>query len=256
MQEQMSNRVVQAVPRPAPAKKRAPLRVAKGRKISFTMPLAQAMLSQRAIRRVTDEPVSDELLLQLLELGTQAPSAFNAQNWEFIIVRDMRIKKRLARLNRAIWPLLRKVMRKREEADPELAKVNDASEWGVDHFEDYPVLLVACYRSKLPVWPPVLASTAYASLMPALQNILLAARSTGLGANLTTTPLWSTLLARLALGIPWSVTPAAVISLGWPAGNYGPVKRRPVGYSVSLDRYDQRPWFGQTAMQVLKQARA
>ena len=75
---------------------------------------------------------------------------------------------------------------------------------------------------------------------PAVQNLLLAARAAGLGAALITAPLWSRLLARRALGLPWNVTPCAVIPLGWPIGKYGPTTRRPVGELVSLDKYGNR----------------
>lgn len=237
-----------------PKKEKAALRTMEGsrdrRRVSFDMPLADAMSTQRAIRRVTDEPVSDELVLRLIELGTKAPNAENRQRWEFIVVRDRRVKERLGRLNRFMWRLAGPALRKKAAKDPDHAKVLDATEWGVDHFEEYPVLIVACFRGSRLAWPPILGASVYGSLMPAVQNILLAARATGLGANLTTMPLWSNLLARLALGIPWSITPAVVITLGWPQGRYGPANRKPVGYVVSLDRYDKRPWFGQTVEQA------
>jgi hypothetical protein len=57
-----------------------------------------------------------------------------------------------------------------------------------------------------------------------------------------TLPLWSTLLARRALGLPRSVKPCAVIPLGWPRGRYGPTTRRPVGEIVHVDRYGNRPF--------------
>jgi hypothetical protein len=72
--------------------------------------------------------------------------------------------------------------------------------------------------------------------------LLLAARAAELGAALITLPLWSSLLARRALGLPWSVSPCAVVPLGWPQGRYGPTTRRPVGEVVSVDRYGQRPF--------------
>lgn len=84
------------------------------------------------------------------------------------------------------------------------------------------------------------ATPAYGSIYPPVQNLLLAARAAGLGAALITMPLWSKLLARRALGLPWNVTPCAVIPLGWPKGRYGPTTRRPVGEFVSLDRYGNR----------------
>ena len=86
---------------------------------------------------------------------------------------------------------------------------------------------------RLP-FPPVMASSYYGSIYPSVQNLLLAARSVGLGAALITLPLWSTHSVRRALGCPWSVTPCAVIPLGWPTGRYGPTTRRPVGEVVAL----------------------
>ena len=74
-----------------------------------------------------------------------------------------------------------------------------------------------------------------------LQNFLLAARAEGLGAALTTLPLWSATLARRALGLPFGVQPIAVIPVGWPKGKYGPTTRRPVGDVVHQDRYGNRP---------------
>jgi hypothetical protein len=47
---------------------------------------------------------------------------------------------------------------------------------------------------------------------------------------------------RQALGLPWRVTPCAVVPLGWPLGRYGPTTRRPVGDVVHLDRYGHQPF--------------
>ena len=64
----------------------------------------------------------------------------------------------------------------------------------------------------------------------------------GSAAALITLPLWSTWLVRRALGLPWRVTPCAVVPLGWPMGRYGPTTRRPVGEVVHLDRYGDQPF--------------
>ena len=78
--------------------------------------------------------------------------------------------------------------------------------------------------------------------MRAARQVGLGARAVGLGAALITLPLWSTFVARRILGLPWNVSPCAVIPLGWPVGRYGPTTRRPVGEVVSLDRFGNRPW--------------
>jgi nitroreductase len=49
--------------------------------IKFEMSLEEAMLTQRAIRRLTDDPVDDDLVLHLIELALKAPTGSNAQNW-------------------------------------------------------------------------------------------------------------------------------------------------------------------------------
>ncbi len=66
----------------------------------FSMPLVEAMTTQRAVRRLKPDPVDDALVLRLIELALKAPTGSNAQNWEFIVVRDAAVKAKLARLNR------------------------------------------------------------------------------------------------------------------------------------------------------------
>ena len=73
--------------------------------ITFDMSLEDAMTTQRAIRRLKPDPVDDALVLQLIELALKAPTGSNAQNWEFIVVRDPAVKAKLARFNRQAWNL-------------------------------------------------------------------------------------------------------------------------------------------------------
>jgi nitroreductase len=209
----------------------------------FQMPLADAMLTQRAIRKVDpNRPVDDEILLKLIELGTHAPNSMNQQTWEFILVKDPAVKAKLGSQNRFMWNLVKGRMVKKAEKDPKFSKVNSATQWGVDEFENYPALIVACFRGPRFAYPPVLGASVYGSILPAVQNILLAARSIDLGANLTTMPLWSNWRARKILNLPFGITPCVLITLGWPLGKYGPNSRKPVGEVTSLDQYGNRPW--------------
>ncbi|HVM97106.1 MAG TPA: nitroreductase family protein [Candidatus Acidoferrales bacterium] len=207
---------------------------------SFDMPLEEAMNTQRAIRRLKTDPVDDALVLRLIELALKAPTGSNAQNWEFVVVKDPQVKAKLARLNRGAWSLYGGIGRRIAKGDERMTKIINAVQWQADHFEEIPVIVVACIKSIVPPWPPIAASSTYGSIYPSVQNLLLAARAAGLGAALITLPLWSLFLARRALGLPWRITPCAVIPLGWPKGRYGPTTRRPVGEVVSLDRYGNR----------------
>jgi len=206
------------------------------------MPLAEAMCTQRAVRRLLPDPVDDETVLELLRLAVRAPSGSNDQNWEFVVVRDPEVKHQLARLNRQAWSIGRRRYARRGDGDARVRRTLDAIQWQADHFEDVPVVVVACLRGTRPRFPAIAVASWYGSVFPAVQNLLLAARALGLGAALTTMPVWSTTLARRTLGLPARVHPVAAIPLGWPKGRYGPTTRNPVEAVTHLDHYGNRPF--------------
>ncbi|MBV8951814.1 MAG: nitroreductase family protein [Actinobacteria bacterium] len=204
------------------------------------MPLAEAIETQRAIRRLRADPVDDETVLRCIELAMKAPTAGNRQSWEWVVVRDPDVKHQLARLNRQAWSVAKRTGR-REPHPLSADRMREAVQWQADHFEETPVIVVACLRGSRPLLP--MASARFgASIYPAVQNLLLAARGLGLGATITTLSLWSTGLVRRTLGLPRWVTPCAVIPLGWPLGHYGPTTRRPAAEVVHLDRFGNRPF--------------
>lgn len=104
----------------------------------------------------------------------------------------------------------------------------------VDHFEATPVVVLACLqRHRSP------HLTEGASVYPACQNLLLAARALGYGGVMTT---WHQFIEddlRTLLGIPDDVGLSATIPLGRPAGGHGPVRRRPIQELVYDDGWEQ-----------------
>ena len=214
------------------------------------MPLLDAMMTQRAVRRVLFHPVDDAVVLKCIELAQRAPTGNDGQNWEFIVVKDRRVKEKLAKRYRQAWKLQSDVVIRRAIArDESMAKIARAVQWQVDHFTEIPVLVVACLRlgareGRLPlVRMPHAAESAYwGSIYPSVQNLLLAARAMGLGASLITLPLWSRTSARRLLGLPMSITPCCIVPLGWPRGRYGPTTRKPVEQVTHLDAYGNRAW--------------
>src|SRR5215216_1862257 len=211
----------------------------------LSMPLEEAMRTQRAVRRLLPDPIDDDMVLRCIELALKAPTGSNGQNWEFVVVKDPATKERLGARYRQAWSVYGGVGKRMARGDESTQKVLRAVEWQVEHFTELPVLVVCCLRgSRVPMvpTPPLAQSSYYGSIYPSVQNLLLAARATGLGASLITLPLWSTFLARRALGLPWSVAPCAVVPMGWPRGKYGPTTRKPVGDVVHLDRFGEQPW--------------
>jgi nitroreductase len=214
------------------------------------MPLREAMMTQRAIRRIRPDPVDDAVVLKCIELALRAPTSSNGQNWEFIVVKDDRIKQKLAKRYRLGWSIYYRAMIRRVAArDESMAKTARAVQWQVDHFAEIPVLVVACLRlgvreGRVPFVPipHAVKSGHYGSIYPSVQNLLLAARAMGLGACLITLPLLSVGSARRTLGLPHSVTPLCVVPLGWPRGRYGPTTRKQVAEVTHLDTFGNRAW--------------
>jgi len=209
--------------------------------MDFGMPLSEAMDTQRAIRRLKTDPVDDEVVLRLIELALRAPTGSNAQSWEFIVVRDPKIKEELARLNRQVWRLYARIGRWATRHDAKRRRMFGAVQWQADHFEEAPVIVVACLKGAYIPFLHISTATYFGSIFPAVQNLLLAARAVNLGAALTTIPLWNLIALRRILGLPWNITPCAIIPLGWPLGRYGPTARKPVHEVVSFDRFGNRP---------------
>jgi len=119
-------------------------------------------------------------------------------------------------------------------------------QWESDHFEDVPVLIVACLPGRRPLFPAIGAAAFYGAAFPAVQNLLLGAAARGLGASATTLPLWSVWEARRTLGLPGKVTPVSVVALGWPRGTVkagpGGAPKPFVGNVVHLDRWGHQPF--------------
>jgi nitroreductase len=108
----------------------------------------------------------------------------------------------------------------------------------VDGFHRVPVLVLPCLVRYRPA-----VETEGASIYPACQNLLLAARALGYGGVMTGWhhPVEKELRALLA--IPDQAHLAAAITLGRPKGSHGPVRRRPLGEVVFEEEWDSpAPW--------------
>src|SRR6201998_3073015 len=98
----------------------------------LNMPLLEAMMTQRAVRRVHPDPVDDAVVLKCIELALRAPPGANGQNWEFIVVRDRRVKEKLARRYRLAWKVYYgAVLRRIAARDESMAKTARAVQWQV-----------------------------------------------------------------------------------------------------------------------------
>lgn len=192
-----------------------------------TVTLLGGMATARAIRRYTNDPVPDPDLAQILWHAGRAPSGSNRQPFRFLVLRDgpnaTAAKTLLGTAFRAAWA------DKRERDGYRPSRFADSMQQYVDGFEAVPVVVLVCldrYREPSPYEG--------ASVYPACQNLLLAARALGYGGALTMWHLGVEDELRELLSIPDHVALSACVTLGVPAGRHGPLKRKPVA-EVTFD---------------------
>lgn len=216
--------------------------------------LFEAIHSARSIRKLRPDPVPEALITRVLEAATQAPSGGNAQNWGFVVVRDAGLRAKLGAIYRRGSDIAAKIYAARGRpahlSEAQYRRFMQNSGWLWDHLAEAPVLLVVCLRKRaMPArekLPPEIGyddELAYAdriqgaSIYPAVQNIILACRALGLGTVLTTNHLRCEADLKALLGIPEEVATFALMPIGWPLQNFGPLTRKPVREVAYADRW-------------------
>lgn len=201
--------------------------------------LFAAIYTARAIRRFRPDPVPDELIVKIIEAGTMAPSATNAQPWAFVVVRDPETKRFIQRLYcetyHAAYEIARGFMARSASGSTE--QLVSSVTYLADHLADVPVLLFCCVERNGPMRPGAEDDPRYDSIFPAVQNILLACRGLGLGACLTTLHTVRDLEIHERLGIPPEYASPAMIPIGYPLDRHGPIRRRPAAEVTHWERW-------------------
>lgn len=205
-----------------------------------TVGLLEGLVTTRSIRRYTDEPIAEGDLATMLFAATRAPSGSNRQTFRFLVLRQgttaRRARTLLGAAARDAWAAKREHDGYDEgsgsDVDSPKSRLASVLDEYAERFEDHPVIVLACLMRHRAPQP-----SEGASVYPAVQNLLLAARALGYGGTLT---MWHGLCEselREVLGIPDPVSIAATITLGRPAGRHGPVRRRPLRELVYEDRW-------------------
>jgi nitroreductase len=213
--------------------------------------LFEAIHTLGAVRRFRPDPVPDALVEQVVAAATRAASARNTQPWRFVAVRDAGLKARIGELYLRAWRAAQSYTRQanadadidgRPDYDRMMRSVDDLAV----HLGESPVLILACLDTRelgpLADGAGTILSpqSAYASIFPAVQNLMLAARGLGLGTTLTTLHAAFEGEIRALLGIPGHVHVAALIPLGYPRAPFRVTKRKPVRGVLHYDRWPAR----------------
>ncbi len=214
------------------------------------MELHDALMTTRAMRRLSDEPVSDATIQRILRAAVQAPSGGNIQPYQFFVATDKDIKDQLASIylkaHERYEPAIQAYVPpfKDEEAERRHERNWAATDHLARNMAAAPAMvLVLVPRISMAIEDDegtMDVGPVYASVYPAVQNLILAARGEGLGTTLTSVFRIYEDEVREVCGIPDRFEVVALLPLGVPKGRWGIAQRRPAESLTSWNRFGEK----------------
>lgn len=194
--------------------------------------LLKLMSSQGTVRHFKSDPVPEKHLKKILRAARWAPSGANTQPWDFIVVRDPELKKKIAQI-------FVDTQREAKKKDKEFPRDADEVLW--KRFTDPPVLIVVCADTRfMKAYPKVgyREQILNVSMGAAIQNMMLAANALGLALSWGTVETLSRDKLRKLLGGPAHIRILEVLQLGFPAKRVSPRFRRDPCEFMHVDEFD------------------
>ena len=210
------------------------------------MDVFEALYTTRAMRRVKEDPVPDNIIQSMIDSAIRAPSGSNRQNWKFLVVTDKNIREKLSNIYRETWDYYinsflnsakdpgASSLKKQNDKDIEtIRRISNSASWLAENYHKVPLLVLALSRND----------PTGSSIYPAIWNLMLAARGHGIGTCLTTVMSFETEKVFEVLNIPndkgWTLN--ATITAGYPLGKWGVATRKPVEEVTFLNKWGKSP---------------
>ena len=198
------------------------------------VPALEAIRTLRSMRSLKPDAVEPQKIRIILEAAGKAPSGGNSQPWEFILITDPTMKSKLR-------DLVADGLRVYANSNLRIPKQ------GIDGFLDpsnpvasmaygtdkVPVLILACLNTKrakrlTDEWSDLEEQANWASVFPAVQNLLIAARAIGLGTAVSIFPLFKMQELKELFKLPDYVKPGILVYVGYPTARFSEPKRSPI----------------------------
>jgi nitroreductase len=189
----------------------------------------ELLSTTRAVRKRLDltRPVSREVILECIQLAMQAPTASNTQDWRWLVITDPDKRAAIAEIYRSIGSQYLAYAAD-NATDPQTRRVYQSAMSLTDTLGQVPVHVIPCLSQRIESAEPGIAAAAWASIIPAGWSFLLALRSRGLGSVWTTMHLFKEREVAELLGIPPTVTQAALFPVAYTVGtDFRPAARPP-----------------------------
>lgn len=197
----------------------------------LSMPLGEAIFTQRSIRRFKLDPIPLADVHLILEAAVRAPNGANQQIARFLVVNDRETIREFGELYHEAWWAKRHDEGVHQRED--LPRRFHAAAGLADAMADVPCIVFALALHNGPA----------DSVVPAVQNLMLAARAIGIGSVPTT--LHPSVMDRFhrMFDIPDDVGFHFCVPLGYPQGNFGPNVRNPTSATTFINRWGAPvPW--------------
>lgn len=195
------------------------------------------LTTTRSVRKRLDltRAVEPEVIQRCIEIAIQAPTASNTQKWRFVVVTDPDKRQAIGSYYRqSFQSYLRRSRPFSEELpadDPRVLrarKVTESSMYLARHLHEVPVHIIPCIEGRVENGTVAAQAALYGSILPAAWSLMLALRARGLGSAWTTLHLaYEQDVAKL-LGIPETMTQAALLPVAYYTGeDFRPAMRVP-----------------------------
>jgi nitroreductase len=202
----------------------------------------ELLTTTRAVRKRLDlsRPVSREVIMECLQIAMQAPTSSNAQDWRWLVITDAAKRAAIAEIYRSIGERYLPGLAA-SESDAQTRRVLGSAISLTETLADVPVHVIPCLQRRFDGNDLVVASSAWASIIPAGWSFLLALRSRGLGSVWTTMHLAKEREVAELLGIPETVTQAALFPVAYTIGtDFRPASRPPAETVTFWDGWGAR----------------
>lgn len=198
------------------------------------MDVLEAMESCIAMRYLREDPVPRADLERLIYAATRASSPGNSQNWDFVVVTDPAKKQEIgSAVSSAMAPVFAAIPD--DPSSVEGRMVRGAAHLA-ENFARVPAWILGCARNAYPPSDPDPVFM-YSTIYPAAQNLIVAARSLGLGTTFTTFQRVAEAVIRKSLALPDDVEPCVMVAVGYPERPFGPVRRKPVSEVLHWEQW-------------------
>ncbi|MGZ4509961.1 MAG: nitroreductase family protein [Mycobacterium sp.] len=189
----------------------------------------ELLTTTRSVRKRLDlnRPVGREVILECIRLAMQAPTASNTQDWRWLVITDSDKRAAIAEIYRSVGAEYLAYAAK-DTSDPQTQRVYASALSLTDTLGKVPVHVIPCLANRIDNSSLLTAASAWASIIPAGWSFMLALRSRGLGSVWTTMHLAKEREVAELLGIPDTVTQAALFPVAYTIGtDFRPAARPP-----------------------------